>query len=552
MTLDTAASGYTIQATSTGLSNATTGDFDVAPAATTKLVVTADPLTSVVAGSTFDVEVVAEDAFGNTATGFTGPVSLALKTNTGNNLEGSASVNAAAGVADFPSLVLKTAAKSYTIAANSAGLTSATTASFDVVPAAASKLVINQGPTTPIIAGDPFSVGFIAEDQYGNLATQFTGQVGISLKTNSSINLTGSVLKNAAAGVSEFSGLVLPAALQGYIIQASSSGLAGAMTNPFDVVPAAAAVLVVTNQPPVAVTAGKPFDVTVTAKDLFGNVASGFTGVVTVALKLDPNGSMIVRLNANAASGVANFPDLTLKTAAKSNTILATSTGLERATTNTFEVVAAAASTLVVTDQPARDVTADQFLTSGSRRWIPMETWPPASLEACGSRCKATPAAATWAAMRRPTPSAVLPTSLVYISTRRPAVTRSSAASAGLTATLTSAFNVIAAAPSQLLITTFPTTIAVGRPFGLTVSAEDRFGNLATSTSGAVTLSLNKKKGVKLIGKNTTTLSGGMATFSSLKFKKCASGLILKVSAPGLSPAVTKGFNVKNAKHKLK
>jgi parallel beta-helix repeat protein len=73
LTLDKAGTGYTLQATSSGLTAATTTAFDISSAAASTLVVSGFP-TSVTAGTAHNFTVTAEDAFGNTATGYTGTV----------------------------------------------------------------------------------------------------------------------------------------------------------------------------------------------------------------------------------------------------------------------------------------------------------------------------------------------------------------------------------------------------------------------------------------------------------------------------------------------
>ena len=111
----------------------------------------------------------------------------------------------------------------------------------------------------------------------------------------------------------------------------------------------------------------------------------------------------------------------------------------------------------------------------------------------------------------------------------------------------------IAAAPTSLAFTTVPATINVNKPFSLAVSAEDAFGNVVTTATGTVTLSLVKKpKGGKLVGRNAAALNAGVATFSALKFKKKGKGFEIQATGVGLSPAVTKVFNVTVAKKKRK
>ena len=81
---DQAANGYTIQATTTGLSSATTNAFDITPAAASELVVTTQPPASTTAGNSFGLTVTAEDLYGNLTPGFTSSVTVAaLKNNPG-------------------------------------------------------------------------------------------------------------------------------------------------------------------------------------------------------------------------------------------------------------------------------------------------------------------------------------------------------------------------------------------------------------------------------------------------------------------------------------
>ena len=121
--LDHAASGYTIKATGTGLAATTTNSFDITPAAASQLLVTAQPPSSVTAGSTFGLAVTAEDQYGHIANGFTGSVTIALKNNPGSgSLLGTLSENATSGVAAFGGLTLDMAGNGYTIRATGNGV----------------------------------------------------------------------------------------------------------------------------------------------------------------------------------------------------------------------------------------------------------------------------------------------------------------------------------------------------------------------------------------------------------------------------------------------
>ena len=114
---------------------------------------------------------------------------------------------------------------------------------------------------------------------------------------------------------------------------------------------------VVTAQPPASVTAGSGFGLTVTVEDSTGNVDSSFNGTVSLALYNNPGGATLGgTLTTTAQSGVAAFSGLTLDNAATGYTLLVSGGGVPDATTNAFNVTAAAATQLSVTTEPPAGV----------------------------------------------------------------------------------------------------------------------------------------------------------------------------------------------------
>jgi hypothetical protein len=131
--VDTVGSGYTIGATSTGLTGATTTAFNVTPAAASKLVITTQPPSSVAANSGFGLVVSVEDPYGNVVTGDAGSVTLVLATNPGGaTLGGILTVSISDGEATFSGLTLNKPAQGYKLKATSTGLTTATTDAITV------------------------------------------------------------------------------------------------------------------------------------------------------------------------------------------------------------------------------------------------------------------------------------------------------------------------------------------------------------------------------------------------------------------------------------
>jgi MBG domain (YGX type)/Bacterial Ig-like domain (group 3) len=90
-----------------------------------------------------------------------------------------------------------------------------------------------------------------------------------------------------------------------------------------------------------------------------------------------------------------------------------------------------------------------------------------------------------------------------------------------------------------------PSPVTPNVPFGLTVAAEDSFGNVDSSYNGSVTISLgNNPGGSTLSGTLTATAVNGVATFSNLTLNQNGVGYTLHAAATGLTTATTNSFNV--------
>src|SRR5438067_1527417 len=138
LSINRAATGYTLVATAPGVRGATSAAFAVAPAAAARLAFTAQPhgarVDSVL---TPPVQVTAFDTLGNVATGFAGDVTLALAANSnGGALRGTTIVAAASGVATFANLSINRAGTGYRLTASAGQLAAATSDAFEITAAA--------------------------------------------------------------------------------------------------------------------------------------------------------------------------------------------------------------------------------------------------------------------------------------------------------------------------------------------------------------------------------------------------------------------------------
>jgi hypothetical protein len=138
LSINNAASGYTLVASSPALTSATSESFDILTAApqATRLAFTIQP-SNEIAGEPISpaIEVTVQDASGNTVSDSSAPITLSFGANPGaGTLFGTLTQNAVEGVATFSSVTINNPAPGYTLVASSPGLMSATSTPFDILP----------------------------------------------------------------------------------------------------------------------------------------------------------------------------------------------------------------------------------------------------------------------------------------------------------------------------------------------------------------------------------------------------------------------------------
>jgi hypothetical protein len=542
---------YTLTAAGTGLDGATSASFDIVAGAATQLAFRVQP-SSITAGSTVapEVEVTALDARGNVAADFTGTVAVALGANpTGDTLQGTLTANAVAGVARFGNLSLRRAGTGYTLAAASTGLTSITSQAFNVTPAGAQALAFTSQPASTT-AGTAFTpaVAVTVQDAFGNTVTGNTATVQLALANNpSSATLAGTLSVAAVNGVATFPGVSVNRAGTGYTLSASAGDLS-VTSDAFNITPGAASQLAFSVQPS-SIAAGGTLDVDVTALDAQGNVATGFTGGVAVALAANPTGDTLQGpLTANAAAGVARFTGLSLRRVGTGYTLAASSTGLTSITSQSFNVTAGVARALVFTSQPVsttvgvafnpavavtvHDAFGNTVTSSNATVFLALDTNP------TGAALTGTTSVAAVNGVATFTGVAVDRIGSGYAL---------SAAADGLTDATSNAFNIRAESATRLAFRVQPSSIAAGGTVTLDVevTALDAQGDVDTAFAGAVTMALGANPtDTTLHGTLTANATAGVARFGNLYLLTAGTGYTLTASATGLTAATSQAFDV--------
>jgi hypothetical protein len=149
LSIDKAGTGYTLTASSSGLTSDTSNVFNVVAGTATRLAFTTPPA-GAVAGVPFTTQpvVTIQDANGNTVTASTASVTLAITSGTGISgavLSGTKTVSAVNGVAAFGGLSIDKVGTRYTLTASSDSLTSATSRAFNVTTVPEAEVNISVG-----------------------------------------------------------------------------------------------------------------------------------------------------------------------------------------------------------------------------------------------------------------------------------------------------------------------------------------------------------------------------------------------------------------------
>ncbi|OYW75121.1 MAG: hypothetical protein B7Z37_14995, partial [Verrucomicrobia bacterium 12-59-8] len=348
LSIDKAGTGYTLGASAGGLISATSNAFNITAGVPAKLAVITQPTNTVSATAISPaVTVQVQDAAGNLTTS-TASVTMVIGTNPSTGtLSGTATVAAVAGTATFSTLSIDKAGTGYTLGASAGGLISATSNAFNITAGAPAKLAVITQPTTTVagVAISP-AVTVQVQDAAGNLTTSTAG-VTMAIGTNpGSGTLSGTATVNAVAGIATFSTLSIDKVGTGYTLGATSVPLTAATSGTFNITPAAAASLALSA--PGTAAAGTPVSVSVTAKDAFGNTATGYAGTVHFTSS-DTNA--VLPADGTLTSGAGSF-NVTFENAG-TQTVTGTDTVTSSITGTSGSIAVSEAITLTATDTTA-------------------------------------------------------------------------------------------------------------------------------------------------------------------------------------------------------
>jgi hypothetical protein len=358
LTVDRTGAGYTLVASTTGLSAIASVPFAVTPAAAAALAFSVEP-SDAMAGASLSpaVTVSVLDGFGNLATADTASVSVSLGQNpAGSTLNGTTPIAPVNGVATFADLRLDKTGAGYTLVASRAGLAGTTSVPFDILPGPPARLAFTVEPsnTTAGTAIAPV-IEVTVFDAFDNIVDTDVSTISLSIGANpGGSTLSGMPTSSVVGGVARFLDIRLDKAGNGYTLVASRVGLPDAASGSFAVTAGPPVALAYLVEPSTAVAGSHiapPIQVAVV--DGFGNTVTNSSATIDIQVANNPSGDTLAgTTTVGAVQGIATFSGLSLNKSGTGYTLLASASGLTSVTSQGFTVLPGPPIKLAFTVEP--------------------------------------------------------------------------------------------------------------------------------------------------------------------------------------------------------
>ncbi len=353
LVITTAATGYqiTFDATAAGVGNVNSNTFAITASAATSIVITQQPLESVVSGFVEGPpSVLLTDTFGNPVPS----ANVTVSENGGYTFDGGTLTKAtnASGIAIFDDLSITTANADYRLVFDPApiGISNLSSNFFDVI-APTGSIEVTAQPAQTVAGATMASVSVELVD----LVDVPISGVDITISINQNSFASGTFTRTTnGSGIATFNDLVITSADVDYEItfDADQVGVPNISSNMFNIIADAPASMSISTQPgntPSGSTLSGPPAVTII--DAYGNPVSGIDVDVTLNQNSFNAGTTTQTTN---SLGIAEFDDLTITTIATGYqlTFDPDAGGLSNSLSNSFEITNDVPSTVQITVQP--------------------------------------------------------------------------------------------------------------------------------------------------------------------------------------------------------
>jgi uncharacterized repeat protein (TIGR02543 family) len=512
-----------------------------------KLVYVQQPTTTAVSAIiTPAVTVQVQDAGSNNLAVAGISTTIAISSGTGTLSGTLTQLTNASGIATFNNLSINQIGSKILTTA-STGLLSTVSGLFTITPGPASQVVFIQEPTNTTAGGtiSP-SITVQLRDALGNNVSSSGVAITLALTTGTG-TLSGTTTRTTnGSGLAVFDDISINLA-GSKNLTASSTSLTSDISNAFTIAVGSASVLAIVQQP-TNTTAGVNISpsITVHVQDGFGNDVSG-AGVsidMTISSGTGILGGSTSRNTTGA--GVATFNNLNITTAGV-KVLTASSTGLTSAVSNSFTILPASASQVVLIQQPTnttagatitpavtaqiRDTFGNDVTTAGTPVTMSLSSGT-GTLSGTTSQLTNSSGLATFSDL------------IINLSGTKSLT----AASTGLTSAISSAFTISAGSATQVVFIQQPTNATAGATISpsITIQLRDGLGNNVSSAGVSVTLALSSGTGTLNGTLTQLTNASGLATFNNLSIT-VAGSKALTASSSGLTSAISNSFTISPA-----
>ncbi|HEY6224765.1 MAG TPA: Ig-like domain-containing protein, partial [Gemmatimonadales bacterium] len=563
LNIDKIGNGYTLNASASGLANATSSQIDITAAPVTHLVFAVQPSTTA-AGLiiTPAVNVAGRDSLENTVPSFTSNVTVAIGTNPGNGtLGGTTTVAASSGIASFSTLTINKVGTNYTLNAISGALPPVTSAFFDIVTSTVDSVNSTVTATTPITAcGPPLTCTTGGGTASSITITVLDGNNNPVVGAPVTLSATGASVAITQPAPTDASGMTTGTIASDSagvkVVTAVANGV-GIATHPSVTVNPGPAVSLLFSTQPTPTGAGAAINsgtgVRITAKDQFGNTATSFTSTVTMSIAAPPGGVFAPTSTntAPAASGVATFSNLRIYTAGPGYQLQASGGSLTSPPSNAFAITVGPAVRDTFNVQPATTAVLDtiQKAIGGMKVWI---TDSVGNLVTTDNTHTITmtffsnPTGATLGGSQVRTVSGGVAT-FNDLTINKLGTYQLNAVSnlSGNPTDISVPFNIIPGPAKTLVFKTQPSATVAGVAISpaVRVAALDIAGDTATGFNGPVTMSLNPASG-NLGGTLTVNAVAGQATFSNLTVAVAGTYTLTAAAGGSITNGTSSSFQV--------
>jgi hypothetical protein len=544
---------YTVS-DSTGRTATARATITVAIGEPVALAITTQPSATAPSGAAFARQPVVElrDAANNTVPRANVDITAAIASGDG-TLGGTATVATnASGAAAFTNLKISGTIGDRTLQLSSTGLSGATSGTITITAGAADRLSITTEPSSSAPSGAAFARQPVIQlrDASGNAVAQAGVSVSAAIASGAgTLSGTTSVATNAD-GVATFGNLSISGTVGDRTLAFTSTGLTDAASDTITISAGAPERLSITTQPSSSARSGVAFEQQplIQLRDASGNAVSQADVNVTAAIASGGGTLGGAKTVATDANGVADFSNLLISGTVGDRTLSFSATGLTGATSGTINLTAGAASQLSISTQPSatarngeafarqpvvqlQDASGNDVSQTGITITVAL---------ASGDGTLGGAATATTNASGTATFTGLRITGTVGERTLR-------FSAAGLTGATSDAISVTPGAPTQLSITTQPSSSAqAGVEFARqpVIQLRDASGNAVSQANVTIAVAIASGDGTLGGTATATTDASGTATFTNLSIGGTVGDRTLGFFTTGLMGATSNTISI--------